>query len=806
MLHFTGNGRVCGRDATRAAFPLGGIGTGNVSIGARGELRDWEIWNKPGKGSVLPCSFFALWLRAPGLAPEARILAGRPTPPFDRDFGHDRTGIAGLPHFQHSRLLGEYPFVQVELWDEGLPVTVKMQAFTPLIPLEPEESGLPGAIIHYVLSNSGQVPLEVSVAGSLTNGDGFDGYDSATDALKTDYFMENTNSLRREGGLTGIDFRAGARAAGDPKEGSMVLAASADDVSVKPAWFRGRWWTGLQDFWDDFLADGRLSDLEYIGSEPRKRFETGSLACHALVPPGEEKIFSFYLTWYFPKRPASWQSCQPGGCGQECAKTVRNHYAAGFTSAWDVASYLYLHRKRLEDGTQAFHDALFSSTLPEAVIDAAASNIAVLRSTTCFWLEDGTFLGYEGCSDRAGCCPGNCTHVWNYAQTGAFLFPSLERNMREREFIVETDAEGLMNFRGMKVFDEHNDWYTPGAVDGQLGCLMRLYRDWKFSGDHDFLARLWPKAKQALDYAVREWDPDGDGIIEVEQHNTYDISFFGPNMLTGAIFVGALRAAGAMAEAMGDKQAADTYAAMAARSAETYDRCLWNGEYYKQLIDDPDGQPFQCGEGCLSDQLFGQTLAHLYGLGDLLPKEHLRGAISSVFRHNYRSDLSGHHNTQRVFALNDEGGLLLCSWPRGGRPRFPFVYADEIWTGIEYQAATEMIYQGLIDEGITVVATARARYDGTKRNPWDEIECGHHYVRSMASWGPFLALTGFRFDLPAKVLHFAPAVKQENFSCLWTCGSGWGVYRQQLDAETGSIIPEVRVLGGTLDDVQVVSA
>lgn len=136
-------------------------------------------------------------------------------------------------------------------------------------------------------------------------------------------------------------------------------------------------------------------------------------------------------------------------------------------------------------------------------------------------------------------------------------------------------------------------------------------------------------------------------------------------------------------------------------------------------------------------------------------------------------------HVQRVYATSGEAGLLLCTWPRGGRPRFPLVYADEVWTGVEYQLATELIYLGMFAEAFSLVRAVRDRYDGFKRNPWDEIECGHHYVRSMAGWGLLIALSGFGFDLARGEISFAPAVDTEAFSCLWTTGRGWGIYRRE---------------------------
>jgi hypothetical protein len=178
--------------------------------------------------------------------------------------------------------------------------------------------------------------------------------------------------------------------------------------------------------------------------------------------------------------------------------------------------------------------------------------------------------------------------------------------------------------------------------------------------------------------------------------------------------------------------------------------------------------------------MLGQWFAHVVGLGHVLPEDHVRTTMRSIMKHNFRTDLAAHHSCQRTYALNHEGGLLICSWPNGGRPRYPFPYADEVWTGIEYQVAAHLIYEGMIEEALAIVETLRARHDGIARNPWDEFECGHHYARAMSSWSLLLALSGYHYSAPAGRLSFAPSLSPNNFRCFFSTGSGWGSFSQRL--------------------------
>ena len=258
-----------------------------------------------------------------------------------------------------------------------------------------------------------------------------------------------------------------------------------------------------------------------------------------------------------------------------------------------------------------------------------------------------------------------------------------------------------------------------------------------------------------------------------------------------------------MARYLGDAPAAERYQRQLERSSSAMDGSLWNGEYYRQLIQDVDAHRYQFGDGCLADQLFGQSLAHLVGLGHLLPVEHVRSAMAAVFRHDFRVSLAAHDNVQRTFALGDEAGLVLCSWPGGGRPRLPFVYSDEVWSGVEYQVAAHLVYEGLVDEALTMVAAVRARHDGFRRNPWDEVEFGHHYARSMASWAVYVALCGFQCDLPAGRIDFDPRIRADDFRAFWCSGIGWGTYRQQVHPTTGERTWSIEVIEGSLDGIRV---
>jgi non-lysosomal glucosylceramidase len=776
--------RTLGPEAGVAAFPLGGIGTGTVSVGARGELRDWEIANHPDKGTWLPYTFFAIRAQPDGADAVTRVLESRIQAPHEGDSGHHIGKVAGLPRLRNSRMRGEYPLLTIDFEDDDLPVDVRLEAFTPLVPLDVQASGLPGAVLRYVVHNPTEAPVAVTVAGSMSSPVGIIGHN----IFQFPEFEGHPSVQRRTAdGLTGLYFGTDLPA-DHLLHGSACLATADVSTTTTEQWAVDFWADGVQLFWDDLVADGLLADQPATlegGSELGRsldrlpRLRTGSLGIVAELAPGEVRSFEFFLTWHTPNRSKAWNG-MVGLPNTHADEIILNHYATRFPDAWAVAAHLRDHGTELESATKAFHAGLFGSTLPRELVDAVSSTLVVLRSTTCLLLDDGSegglFAAWEGSFDHAGSCEGTCTHVWNYAQTVAHLFPTLERSARRTEFLHETLENGRMRFRANSVFGNEPQEFHP-AVDGQMGTVVRLYREWKLSGDDAFLEELWPAARRALDFAFTAWDADGDFVLDSQQHNTYDIEFYGENSLANSMFFAALRAGAEMAEHVGDIETAKRWSEAAAVGSARMDELLYNGEYYVQRTDDVDEHRYQYGTGCLSDQLLGQTLAHLTGLGHVLPAEHVRSAVAAVYRHNFRQDFTGYHSVQRTYALNDDRGLVLCSWPNGGRPRIPFVYSDEVWSGIEYQVATHLVYEGFVEEGLDIVRAVRERHDGVRRNPWNEVECGNHYARSMASWGVLVALTGAEWDGRSGCLRLAPhaaALDGGTGRLFVSTGTGWG--------------------------------
>ncbi len=622
----------------------------------------------------------------------------------------------------------------------------------------------------------------------------------------------NANAYREGPGVRGLGMTSAAADQTGPAWGTMAMTTTAKGaLTYRTAWRRAPWGTSVLDFWDDFSADGKL---EPRPDSPDQQFPVASLAVEIKLPPKAVKEVTFLITWHFPNRYNWWPRTKENCCGDtkktclEPSDWIGNHYATQYADAWAVAERVAGDLPALEARTVQFVRAVCDAKLPEEVKDAALSNLSTLRTQTCFRTPDGHLYGWEGCGDTCGCCDGSCTHVWNYENTVAFLFGDLAMSMRDVEFAHATGDDGYMSFRAYLPLERAKD-SRLAAADGQMGCIIKMYRDWQLSGDTPTLERLWPKVKKALAFCwvPGGWDADRDGVMEGCQHNTMDVEYYGPNGQMGVWYLGALRAGEEMARAMGDPEFAATCRGLFERGSKWLDENLFNGEFYEHKVQAPAGEiapglamgkwtpgdpknaDYQLGAACLVDQLVGQYLAHVAGLGYLVKPENVAKTYKAIMKYNYRTDFTGHFNCMRSFVLGKEKALLMAAYPKD-RPRNPFPYFTEVMTGFEYAAAIGMLQEGQTAAGLKCIRNVRDRYDGWRRNPFNEAECGRHYARAMAAWAAIPALTGFRYSGVDKSMSFA-ATPGEHF---WSNGYAWGTCT--IAKAKGGFTAKLAVLGG----------
>ena len=776
------------------AMPLGGIGCGSVAICGDGGLRQWQILNNICHDAHVPHSFFAVRVRTGGADPVARVLMSaahyddvfEPAPGVSDHVvpAASRRLLATLPSVASIRFVGEYPVAEVHYEDDALPIALTLEAFSPFIPLDADDSGLPAIVFRFRMENRTHSPAEVSLLLSQQNAVGWDG-ETEILGVRHPGYGGNLNRTLRSGDLRGVEMTNVSLPPEHPRWGRMVAAALDPHASVRSRW------TDLRALWRDFVADGALTPGRSAAGRPG-RTVNGAVCSRLTLAPGETGSATFLLTWWFPNRQIDFPQL---GFSRAESPTGRigNHYAVRFPSARAVVEYVRDNLPRLTDATLRYREALHDTSLPTPLLDAVSSQVSTIRSPTCFRTEDGRFYGFEGCLGAStpwepppgGAGPLNCNHVWNYEMALARLFPALEQTMRDIEWRHQQHPSGYLPHRVILPLTVPPFWGRPTwgpiepALDGLLGAVLSTYREYLASGDSTWLRSVWPHVRLALQYVMSNHDR-GDGVIAGPQPNTHDVAIQGPNSFIGALYLAALRAGEEMAHLMGETEDAQRYRQRFESGREATERELWGGEYYVHRFDPATQAAMAYGQGCLSAQLVGQWWAHILGLGHLLDPERVRRALASIHKYNLKRDLRGLELSGRRFLRDDEPGLLNCTWPKGSRPANPLLYSEEVWTGMEYVVAGALIFEGMADEALDIVTATRSRQDGRLRSPWNDIEYGDHYVRAMSSWALLEAAAGYRYDAGAGRMAFAPRVGAEDFRCLFVASEGWGRYRQRL--------------------------
>jgi uncharacterized protein (DUF608 family) len=782
------NGLYGGSYLNRVAFPIGGIGAGMICLEGTGAISHVSVRNRPEIFNE-PCAFAAISVK--GIKNGAKVLEG-PVP--DRKlFGIPMAGRGapgtsfGLPRFKYSTFLARFPFATVFLKDEDIPLEIKITGWSPFIPTDEDNSSLPVGALEYSFRNNTSQPLEMVFSYNAKNFMKIEQRGITGDAIKP---LQNGFILWQEGSKNMPH-----------SEGSFAVFVENNAVQVDHCWFRGGWWDPLTMAWKNIESCGTINNPPKEGSCPG-----ASLYVHFSLNPAQEKTICLMVAWYVPKsdlvrgnNPEGVNVFEPDPTSCCPSKTYLPWYACKFKSIYEVAGYWRENYLKLRENSQLFSDTFFNSDLPDEVLEAVAANLTILKSPTVLRQADGRLWCWEGCNDDSGCCHGSCTHVWNYAQAIPHLFPRLERTLRYTEFNESQDQTGHQIFRSnLPIRLAAHDFHA--AADGQLGGIMKVYREWRISGDHSWLKEIWPKVKLSLDYCIKTWDPKGKGILEEPHHNTYDIEYWGPNGHCTSFYLGALTAAIKMGKSLGKN--VNGYEILLKKGKKYLETELFNGEYFFQRIQwegleasspvevskgkwnvnysqealellKKEGPKYQYGNGCLSDGILGFWIAEMCNLGKIIDVQKVKSHLKSVYKYNLKHNLEDHINPQRpAYALGNEGGLLICTWPKGGSLSLPFVYSNEVWTGIEYQVASHLMIEGMVEEGLDIVRTCRSRYDGQIRNPFNEYECGHWYARAMSSYGLIQGLTGIRYDAVEKTLYIDSKIGN-NFNCFLSGESGF---------------------------------
>jgi non-lysosomal glucosylceramidase len=748
-----------GAELEKIGMPIGGICTGQVYLGGDGKLWLWDIFNQYVNtncwGPHYPNPLKPSYPIEQGFA--VRIHAANKF--VIRTL--DRAGFSDIS------FIGEYPIGFVQYQDAGLPISIALEAFSPFIPLAPHDSHLPATILQFTVTNRSKAAVTCELVGWLQNAvgirSGTKGLGSRSNAITRgrDAVLLDCTATAAPGsrGPDGRslpeqpDFGSQSLALLQPQEGDLASAAIPDGPVIEML------------FSETSLASGASNTKAFPDRV------TGALGRTLSLAPNQQAKVTFVVAWHFPKIQ---QSNVVDLKEPKLDDIQGRQYGKRFASARAVVDFVASHFDRLAQQTRLWHDTWYDSTLPYWFLDRTFLNISTLATSTAYWFGNGRFYAWEG----VGSCGGTCTHVWSYAQAVARIFPSLERTTRE------TVDFGLAFHPKTGAIGNRAEFEVNAAVDGQAGTILRAYREHQMSPDGAFLRRHWPRIRKATEYLIG-LDVDQDGILDGPQMNTADAPWFGKIAWLSSLYVAALRASEQMALEVGDETFARRARSIAEAGSNTIDVQLFNGDYYIQIPDADRRDTVGSYDGCHADQVLGQSWAFQVGLGRILPEEHTRSALRALWKYNFAPNVDAFrkvYQAGRWLAMPGEAGLIVCTWPKGDEVRVKKdadFYFNECWTGLEYQVAGHMLWEGMVKEGMALTRAVHDRYHASRRNPWNEIECGDHYARAMASYGVFLAACGYAYHGPKGHLAFAPRLSPDKFRAAFTTAAGWGTFRQE---------------------------
>lgn len=765
-------------------MPVGGIMCGMLYLGGDGRLWLWDVFNKNQTGVIY--KDIPWHEKIQGNEAVLRPFDGanyvqpvKDVRPVEQGFAL-RFELGGkeiikklVPEdWDEIAFEATYPMATIRYISEDLPFDISANVYSPFLPLNEDDSGLPATIYSFYFINKAGMPATISVTGWLEN------KSSVYTACDEQY--SRLNAATQKNSLSYITGITRNRNWGDdnfvykPDYGDFTLASFNTATLVNTS------------------ADLNLVDRDFFTKENKTHATASfdkklvaSVSDRIIIQPNEKNELHYCISWYFPNLSF-----------HEIKNETQRYYAKKFKSSADVTEYVSANFKRLSSLTRLWCNSYYkNSSLPYWFLERTFSNISTLATTTCHRFSSGRFYAWEG----VGSCPGTCAHVWQYAQAMARIFPALERDTRQRvDFGIAFHKDGHIGFRGE--YDEQP------AIDGQAGRVLGVYREHRTSADNSFLNHIWPVTKKGIEFILAQ-DKNGNGMVDSQLENTLDAKWPGEIAWIVGLCLAAVKAGQLMAEEMNDEAFAAKCKLFFEMGKANMEKELFNGEYFIHKADPKAGKTvIGSYNTCHIDQVYGQSWAFQAGITErIIDQQKTLSALKALWKYNFLTDVGPYlqtHHGGRPYALPGEGGMLMNTNPKnedlpyGVRDAWQVTYFHECMSGFEHQVAAHMMAEGMVDEALLLTKTIHERYSAVKRNPFNEVECSDHYARAMASYGTFINACGFEYHGPKGLIRFAPKINAADFSAAFTAAEGWGSFSQKKSKNTWAYRLELKY--GTL--------
>ena len=745
-------------------MPVGGINAGTVYLGGDGRLWLWDIFNANQEGidpkTIEWGSALHVGKKVRPRDGSAYVQPAKDIRPLEQGFAFrirmgNKIIIKKMEASDWDDIIFEatYPMAKVRYIDKQLPIDITAEIFSPFIPLDEKNSSLPCTVYSFNIKNRSASTITVDVLGWLENKVAPRSAKESDKRINTVFSDKNA-----QGVFCAIELSANPGLSAAADYGSLSIASIGKQAIVQT---------------DFSLPITPSSFGQPIADKTEKGIAErlmASVCTSHQIAPNQTASTETVISWHFVNLKLNKAILDKG-----------RYYNNWFKSADAVAAYVAANAQQLFSESKRWKQTWYDSSLPWWFLERTFLNISTLATTTAHRFESGRFYAWEG----VGCCEGTCMHVWQYAHAMGRIFPSIERDTRERvDLGLSLQPDGMIWYRGEVV--------KGPAIDGQAGTILRIYREHQMSADDGFLKKNWTKIKLASQWVINQ-DVNKDGMEDRPIENTLDAVWDGEIAWLVGLCIAAVKAAEQMAIEMKDDAFAKTCADYVAMGSKNMDEKLFNGEYYIHRPDEIKGrQKLGSYNTCHIDQVYGQSWAHQVGLGRINDKEKTLSALRALWKYNFTPDVGPYIKERpggRPYALPGEGGLVMNTNPKnearpyGEKITWQLGYFHECMSGFEHQVAAHMMAEGMVDEALVLTRMIHDRYHAGKRNPFNEIECSDHYARAMASYGSFITACGFEYHGPKGYMRFAPKMGADNFKAPFTAASGWGSYSQKFDKQ-----------------------
>lgn len=779
---FTNQNRV------RSGITIGGIGTGGMELRKDGQFYNWSIFNNYplGVGPLLdlpvpPFSneqesflYFLVRYQVEGEQPKIKLL--------HLTNGYQEGGLIGenpiyyfpwMSAVDKIEYAGRFPFVNMQFTDEEMPFDISLEAFSPFIPHDADNSAIPGAYFNFKIKSKTDKEVQVMLVGSLRNLVAYDVVDKyfISDTVVTpDYkYFEHTVGRVAEDHIT---------------NGQMILGAKGGD---EVSYYLG--WAHRHPYFERMLINKTLGNMDdtpgrnamnsngdtigWIGDNNNQVMKSSVAVSQTLHSKGESEA-RFFMSWYFPNAYGAIKERTERGkseplrtekgyeIGLKMTEKVGHYYENFYADAREVAQYLMENEDDLSDRSHQFTNDFYATTTDQYILDQVNSHFNTYITSSQFDRK-GRFAIREGITSNNSWGPNVTADVSLYGSVSIVsLFPELQKSSMRAHKALQTPLGEINHGLGYDLGKNQNGTFgVYDRVDLVPNYIQLVLRDYLFTNDKDYIQEMWPSVKLGIEYVLKERDHDGDQMPDMDGIMcSYDnFPMYGLASYIQSQWVVAMTLAARVAEDMGEKQHAKTYAKIAKSGAELMEKQLWNGEYFN-LSNDYNGDK-GIDNGCLTDQLMGQWVADMTGMGPLFDQKKIHASLKTILDYSF---IEGDY-------------LRNCTWP--SHPDFFPMHntnlwvdqANTPWTGVELAFASFLIYEGMVAEGKAVIKAVDERYRKSGLY-WDHQEFGGHYYRPMSSWAIMNAISGF--TLSKNAYGFAPAEDKADFNYFFSANTGTG--------------------------------